>query len=324
MESMNVQRCLVLGGSGFIGSHLVELLAEQGTQVRVFGRSTPHHRLGNMTDRVEWIQGEFRDAEALAQSVQGCDYVYHLVGTTKPASSNRDVVFDVETSIVPTLRLLEICVRQKVRQVIFASSGGTVYGQTDGYPIPEKHSTEPQSAYGITKLTIEKYLELFHRIHGLDYAVLRVANCYGPRLPTDGEQGVIGSFLDRLARGEPLILWGDGSVRRDYVYVDDVARAFRASLGQCSPYRVFNIGTGIGTSLAELIELVQEVTGRRTEVVKKPGRQVDIPVNILHPGRAGEYLKWEPLTSLRTGLLRTWTWLVRSQSIRQASAHGQG
>jgi UDP-glucose 4-epimerase len=313
---MSAERCLVLGGSGFMGSHLVELLVEQGFQVRTYSRSpTLPDRLASVQKRIELVTGDFSNAKVLANSVRGCDYVYHLIATTKPATSNRDVVFDSETNLVSTLRLLETCLREKVRKVIFASSGGTIYGSTDSAPIRETHPTEPQSSYGITKLAIEKYLELFHRLHGLDYTVLRIGNCYGPRLPIEGGQGAVGAFLERLRCGRPLVLWGDGLVRRDYVYVGDVAQAFWAALGQQSEFRVFNIGTGLGTSLLELIELMEDVTGCQAHILKESTRPIDVPVNILDPTRAHRYLNWQASTALETGLLSTWNWI-------RAVAHG--
>jgi UDP-glucose 4-epimerase len=307
-------RCLVLGGSGFMGSHLVELLADRGWPVRGFSQSADRWQPA-ATPGVTWVAGDFRDPKAVADAVAGCDYVFHLVGATNPASSNRDVIFDAETNLIPTLRLLEACVQAKVRRIIFSSSGGTVYGATGGNPISEDHPTEPRSSYGIIKLATEKYLELFHRVHGLDYTVLRVANCYGPRLPVAGEQGVVGSFLDRLHRGEPIELWGDGAVIRDYVYAGDVALAFLAALGQQSPYKIFNVGTGVGTSLVELIALMERVTGRLAAVVKKPGRQVDVPVNILDPARAHQFLGWQAGTSLEAGLLQTWNWVRAARGV---------
>jgi UDP-glucose 4-epimerase len=318
---MRIGRCLVLGGSGFMGSHLVELLIDEGFEVRVFSLSAPcSNRLASVAHRVELAGGDFRDTKALANSVRGCDYIYHLIATTIPSTSNRDPVFDVETNLVSTLRLLEICVREKVRQIIFSSSGGTIYGTTDAKPIPETNPTEPRSSYGITKLTIEKYLKMFHALYGLDYTILRIGNSYGPRLPIEGEQGVVGAFLDRLRRREPIVLWGDGSVRRDYVYVSDLARAFRAALGQRSPFKVFNIGTGVGTSLLELIGLIERVTGCRVRILKEPARLVDVPVNILDPARARQYLRWEASTTLEAGLLSTWNW-VQADEKRRISAH---
>lgn len=152
-------------------------------------------------------------------------------------------------------------------------------------------------------------------MHGLDYAILRIANAYGPRLPTRGEQNAVGAFLRRLGRGEPIVVWGDGSVTRDYVYVGDVARAFRAVLGQQSPYKVFNVGTGIGTTLLELIARMEQVIGRRGHIIQQPRRQIDVPVNILDPTRAREHLGWNPATSLESGLRGTWSWM-QAQELR--------
>ena len=307
---MTLGRCLVLGGSGFMGSHVAELLASRGWEVRGFSQSqAPDRWQFAAPSSVSWVTGDFRDPKAVASAVEGCDYVYHLVGATNPASSNRDVIFDTETNLIPTLRLLEACVRAKVRRIVFSSSGGTVYGASNRCPISEEHPTEPRSSYGIVKLATEKYLALFHHLHGLDYTVLRVANCYGPRLPVTGEQGVVGSFLDRLNRGEPIEIWGDGAVTRDYVYVGDVAQAFLAALDQTSPFKIFNVGTGMGTSLLDLLALMERVTGRRAAVVKKSGRPVDVPVNILDPARARQFLGWQAGTPLDAGLLHTWNWV---------------
>lgn len=310
---MTKGRCLVLGGAGFMGSHLVERLVQDGIPVRVFdlrGRAQEH--LAQLAGRIEVVEGDFQQAAELATAVAGCEAVFHLIGTTVPSTSNRDPVFDVETNVRATLRLLGACVRAQVRQVIFSSSGGTVYGPASSLPIPETHPTEPLSSYGITKLAIEKYLALFHQLHGLDYTILRIANAYGPRLPLGGEQGVVGAFLARLRDGQPITLWGDAAVVRDYVYVSDVARAFRAALGQRSPYRLFNIGTGVGTSLKELVACMETVTGRQARIEPQPARPVDLPVNVLDPMRARQHLGWHATTDLLSGLRQTWEWLQKS------------
>lgn len=307
---MPTGQCLILGGAGFMGSHLVELLVEEGFPVRVFDLPEAASRLrAGIAGKIDVEEGDFQDLERLARVVEGCEFVFHLIGTTRPASANRNPVFDVESNLVATVRLLEACVRAKVRQVLFPSSGGTVYGVAQSVPLPETHLTEPCTSYGITKLAVEKYLALFYRLHGLDYTVLRIANAYGPRGPLQGEQGAVGVFLSRLKRGEPLTLWGDGSVTRDYVYAGDVARAFRAALGQQSPFRVFNIGTGVGTSLVELIACMERVTGRPAALEKQPARPVDVPINVLDATRARQHLEWEPVTPLDTGLAHTWKWI---------------
>jgi len=318
---MNPSRCLVLGGTGFIGSHVVERLLANGLRVRVFGQSSMFPiDISVGVDCLEFSVGDFHDAQSVAKAVKGCDYVFHLIATSVPASSNRNMVADADSNLIGTLKLLETCVREKVRQIIFSSSGGTVYGRTGDDPIPELHNTEPQCSYGVVKLAIEKYLELFRIQHGVDYTVLRVSNCYGPGLPVKGEQGVVGVFLDRLRRQEPITVWGNGAITRDYVYVADVAAAFRAALGQQSPFRVFNIGTGVGTSIIKLIEMMERVTGCRANIVRHPAREVDVPVNVLDPTRARNYLRWDADTALEQGLLNTWNWMHGSAQANSARA----
>jgi len=309
-------RCLVLGGAGFMGSHLVERLVHEGRPVRVFDLpGAGAKRLAAVRGKVELVEGDFQKAREVAAAVEGCEAVFHLIGTTVPSTSNRDPAYDTETNLLTTLRLLEACVRAKVKQVIFSSSGGTVYGQAQSLPIHETHPTEPRTSYGIVKLAIEKNLELFRHLHGLDYAALRIGNAYGPRLPVGGEQGAVGAFLKCLKHGEPIPLWGDGSAVRDYVYVEDVARAFRAALGQRSAHRVFNIGTGRGTSLRQLIALMERATGRKAAVESRSGRAADVPENVLDTALARQHLGWTPEKTLEEGLALTWRWLESSPEV---------
>ena len=309
-------RCLVLGGAGFMGSHLVELLVREGRAVRVFDLpGAAAKRLAAVKAKIELIEGDFQQAREVAAAVEGCEAVFHLIGTTVPSTSNRDPAYDTETNLLATLRLLEACVRAKVKQVVFSSSGGTVYGVAERLPIPETHPTEPRTSYGIVKLAIEKNLELFRHLHGLDYTALRIGNAYGPRLPVGGEQGAVGAFLKCLKHGQPIPLWGEGAAVRDYVYVEDVARAFRAALGQRSPHRVFNIGTGRGTSLRELIALLERVTGRKAALEQRMGRAADVPENVLDTALARQHLGWTSQVSLEDGLARTWKWVEASPEV---------
>jgi UDP-glucose 4-epimerase len=176
-------------------------------------------------------------------------------------------------------------------------------------PIAEDHPTDPITSYGIVKLAVEKYLGLFQRLHGLDYAVLRVSNPYGPYQNPGGQQGAVAVFLQHLSAGEPITIWGDGSVVRDYLYVSDLAEALVLAGGVESRQSVFNVGSGRGTSLNELISLIVDVTGERPEVEYVSGRAMDVPANVLDVTRAREELGWRSRTDLVEGTARTWDWI---------------
>ena len=298
--------CLVLGGAGFIGSHLAEALLQAGHRVRIFDR--PHlDRLPDFLRRREFevFTGDFLNPRALTPALEGSEIVFHLVSTTLPKTSNDNPVYDVESNVVGSLRLLELCRSQGVRKVVFASSGGTVYGVPRSVPIDESHPTDPICSYGIHKLMIEKYLQLNQRVHGLDYCVVRPPNLYGPRQRLDIAQGAVAVFLDRALRGKPIQVWGDGSVVRDYLYVEDAAEALvKAAAFEGEP-RVFNIGSGVGTSLKQLIQEIEALLGRPVPVEYAAARTLDVPANVLDASLARRLLGWTPRTSLGEGLRRT-------------------
>ncbi len=306
---------LVLGGAGFIGSHVVDALLGAGHRVRVFER--PGCDLENLTtvlDQIEFSYGDFTNLEehagVLAQALEGVNIVIHLVSTVLPASSNLNPLYDIETNLKSTISLLEWAVKKGVKKVVFASSGGQVYGSAPVLPINEESPTDPLSSYGIIKLATEKYLKLFHHLHGLDYTVLRIANPYGERQKIGGAQGAVAVFLGRLKRGEAIEIWGDGSVARDYLYVADLTKAILFACEKSSSQKLFNIGSGKPCSLNELITLLEQVSGRQVPVTYKESRACDSLVNYLDCCRARTELGWQPQLSLKEGLQRTWQWLV--------------
>jgi UDP-glucose 4-epimerase len=209
--------------------------------------------------------------------------------------------------------LLDACRDAGVGMVVFPSSGGTVYGMAGGAePFTEDASTEPVSSYGITKLTIEKYLALYRHMHGIDYRILRISNAYGEGQQPDRPQGLIGVVLQRLMVGRGITVWGDGSTVRDYVYAADVADAFvRAGRSQLRPEesRIFNIGSGEGHSVRQVLSLIEEVTGQRPEVTYAPARACDVARAVLSSRRAGAVLGWSSQVSLREGIERTSKWV---------------
>ena len=295
--------CLVLGGAGFIGSHLADALAQGGHRVRAFDRM-PAMLRGDC----EILTGDFLNAGDLAKALKGSEVVFHLISTTLPQGSNENPLRDAETNVVGTLRLLESCRREGVRKIVFVSSGGTVYGIPRGVPIAESHPTDPTCAYGIHKLAIEKYLHLEHLLHGLDYCVLRPANLYGERQRADLAFGAVAVFLDRAVRGEPIRIWGDGSTVRDYVYVGDAVAAFIAAMAHSGNEKIFNIGSGKGTSLNELVALIEAALGRKIAVEYAPARGFDVPANVLDSSLARRVLGWSAATSLAAGIRKTYEW----------------
>jgi UDP-glucose 4-epimerase len=308
--------CLVLGGRGFIGSHLVDALLARGYRVRCFDR--PHVMpLGesHLTNpNFELYEGDFVSEADIAEALVGCEVCFHLVSTTLPKSSNADPIFDVESNILGTIRLLSHGVRLGLRKIIFVSSGGTVYGVPAQVPIPETHPTEPVCSYGITKLGIEKYLGLFNYLHGLEYTILRIANPYGERQRTHASQGAVAVFLGKVLRGEPVEIWGDGSVVRDYIHIADVVDALMISLEQSAEEHVFNIGAGHGHNLNEVIIAIERATGRVANRIYLAGRQFDVPVSVLCIARAKELLGWSPNVDFEQGLKRFAAWLAEHPS----------
>jgi len=310
MTAPTPQKSLVLGGKGFIGSHLVDALVAAGQSVRVLDRPnlTPLSEPA-IISKVEWFDGDSTSETDVRQALEGCDICYHLVSTTLPKSSNADPLFDVETNVLGTLRLLTHAVRLGVKKVVFVSSGGTVYGIPRTVPVDENHPTDPISSYGITKLAIEKYLHLFFDLHKLDYTILRVSNPYGERQRTLALQGAIAIFLGKVLRGETVDIWGDGTTIRDYVYIGDVIQALLRAGAHNSPARVFNIGSGAGLTLNEVLDEIERATGMKSKRNYATARGFDVPRNILSIARAKAEMGWEPRTSFADGLARTVAWL---------------
>lgn len=290
--------CLVLGGGGFQGTHLCRRLLAAGMRVRVLDRmsSSPIARL------VDWHTGDFSDPDVLSRCVSGVDIIFHLISTTLPQTSNDNPVADLETNVIPTLRLLRIAKQRGVRKIIFFSSGGTIYGVPDCLPISEEHPTRPICAYGIHKLAIERYLHLYHTLHGLDYAVMRIANPYGHHQAVDRGQGAVAVFLHKLSTGQPIEVWGDGSVIRDYIHIDDVIEAAVRLIDYSGEPRIFNIGSGQGLSINDVIRTIGAVVKREPIVVYRPGRKLDVPANVLDIERARREISWCPKISFEDGI----------------------
>lgn len=303
-------KIVVFGGGGFIGSAIADQLLAQGHGLRIFERPRiePYRKFAEH-EQVEWVTGDFTSAHDVRAAVEGVDAVMHLVSTTLPKNSNDDPVYDVQSNVLSTLNLLNAMEAEGVKKLVFISSGGTVYGNPVYSPIDEKHPTEPLVSYGITKLAIEKYLHIYQRQHGIRSVTLRVANPYGERQRVETAQGAVGVFLHRALRNAPIEIWGDGTVTRDYIYVGDVADAFVRALNYDGPHRVFNISSGTGTSLNQLIEMLEAALGQPVARKFLPGRPFDVPVSVLCNQLAKTELGWSPSVDMRSGIARTAQWM---------------
>ena len=298
---------LILGGNGFIGSHLVDKLLTENHSVRVFDKYEEHYR--KPLAGVDYRFGDFGNRGLLGYTLEGIDIVFHLINTTLPKTSNDDPAFDVQSNVVETLFLLEQCVSKSIKKIVFVSSGGTIYGRPTDLPITEHSPTEPECSYGIIKLTIEKYLALFNHLHGLDYTIVRPSNAYGGRQNPAGIQGAIAVFLGKIARDEQIEIWGDGEVVRDYIYIKDLVDGIYKAATTDTKEKIFNLGSGNGHTLNQVVETIRAVTEKDVRIAYKAKRVFDVPETFLDISRARKLLHWSPTTSLESGIKKTWEFI---------------
>jgi UDP-glucose 4-epimerase len=308
------KRVVLLGGLGFMGSHLCRALLAERYAVRVFDRLFASRELVEDVARgLEIVEGDVARAQDVVDACADADVLVHLVHTTVPGSSMDDPAYDITSNVVASVNWLRRLGETKVRRLVFVSSGGTVYGVPRAVPIDEAHPTDPISSYGITKLAIEKYVSAYASMLGIDYFIIRPSNVYGPGQRLHIGQGVIGVMAHRALRGEPLELWGDGGSLRDYLYVEDVTAAVVSLLDYAGAERVFNASSGEGHSVLDIIATLRAQLGSLPEVVRKPGRGFDVPANVLDSSRLRRATGWRPSVTLWEGVARTLEWLKALQ-----------
>lgn len=293
-------KILVLGGSGFLGRHIVNRMLDEGHQVRVLDRQADKLGLAE----VETVNADFSDTMILSEALVGVDKVVHLISTSVPSTSNKAPVSDIQGNLINTLNLLDAMRESELRDIVYFSSGGTVYGHPETVPIKETHGNNPICSYGVVKLAIEKYLYMYSELYGFNTVVLRPSNPFGPGQTHTGVQGFIGTCIAAALSDSPLTIWGDGSVKRDYIFAEDVAEATISAL-YSKRSDIFNISSGEGISLNEIIELVQQETGKSITVNYQAKRDFDIPEIILDNEKARRVLRWKPATGFKLGLSLT-------------------
>jgi len=303
-------KVMVTGGAGFIGSHIVDRLIARGDDVIILDNLSTGKK-AFIHPEASFYQVDVRDRR-LGEILEAerPEVVIHQAAQIDVPTSVKDPLFDAETNILGTLRLVEACRQSGVRKIIYASSAA-VYGEPAYLPIDEEHPVDPLSNYGVSKYTPEYYLKVYKHLYGLDYTILRYANVYGIRQDPRGEGGVIAIFLDRLLRGEVLTIHGDGKQTRDFVYVGDIADANISALHRGSGM-TFNLGTGAPTSLEKLVGVLGEVTEKKIRVEYGPERPGDIKHSHFDNRRAKKWLNWTPRIDLRTGLRMTYEYYVEA------------
>jgi UDP-glucose 4-epimerase len=298
-------RAIVTGGAGFIGSHVVEALLARGDEVHVLDDLSRGRRENVATD-AELHVADIREPDDVFDSVRP-QAVVHLAAQADVRVSVEQPLLDADVNVLGTVRILEAA-RRHAAKVVLASTGGAIYGECDR-PAPETAERQPLAPYGTSKLAAEEYLATYNRLHGTEHVSLRYANVYGPRQAVHGEAGVVAIFMGLLRDGGTPRIYGDGRQARDYVYAGDVASATVAALGRAGG--VFNVGTGVATSVLELYDAVQKASGIERPAEHAPARLGELHRSVLDVSLAARELGWAPQTDLADGLAQTWAWVTR-------------
>lgn len=308
------ERCIIYGGAGFIGSHMAENLLENNLEVTLFDKKNASKRnVQHILDKIEFIEGDFNNEIDIRNSLGNKDYVVHLVSSTLPSDSNLNPNYDVETNLLSTLNLFEECAKQKIKKIIFISSGGTVYGNPVKIPISEEHPTNPTCSYGIIKLAIEKYLYLYKILKGTDFKILRFSNPFGERQNPFTGQGLITNLLYKIKNKQTIEIWGDGHAVRDYFYIKDGVKAVYPAIKNNSDISTFNIGACKGYSINQILDKFRKVLNLDFNVKYTEGRSFDVSKNVLDNSRALKILKWKPETSFNQAIKNTWSYIIDNQ-----------
>lgn len=300
--------CLVLGANGFLGSHLVDSLVEHGHTVIAFDRFKDGTRSFEDSPKIKVVAGDFLNRHDLAESLRQAEYVFHFISTTTPATAEDDPLIDIETNIRMSVELFQECIQAGVKRVIFASTGGAIYGINSSDHAKETDIPLPVSPYAIGKLTIEHYLRYFEKKFGLESLTFRISNPYGERQSLTSRQGVVPIFLQYIARGEPVPIMGDGSMVRDYIYVKDVARMIVESF-QGARQSLYNLGSGHGLTINEVVAAMRTVTGKKigTTHIEKPTTFVQNVV--LDTTLFSKEFNGTKKTSIEDGFRSTWEYV---------------
>lgn len=298
----------IFGAGGFIGTNLTKVLSENDNfNITLIDKEITYieNEKNSNLKNLNFIESDFSVNSNFDEILKKQDMVFHLVSSTVPTTSNQYISDELTANVVATSKLLDACVKNGIKRIIFMSSGGTVYGKESKMPISEECNTNPISSYGVQKLTIEKLLYLYHYLHGLDYRVIRLANPYGPFQRPNGVLGAITTFTYKALIKEPITVYGDGNVVRDFIYIDDAIEAIVKIASTDTKHKIFNLGSGKGVSINDVIKNIKEALDIEITVNYIDGRKVDVPINYLDMKRYNECFESIELTSLHAGIQKT-------------------
>lgn len=299
-----MQEALIVGASGFLGRYVTNAMARSGYDVYGVGRS--QERPYYLEDTITWIHGDARDLDFMTEIIRGKSVVLHLGGNGSPALANNAPLTSFIDGPLGSVTLMEACRIAGVERLIFASSGGTIYGPTDVVPTPEDHPSFGLGMYAVGKQVSEIYLKEFERLYGVKGFSLRISNPFGFGQRAAGGQGMIAYALESVRSRTAFNVYGDGKNIRDFIYAEDVADAFLACTVYSGEERVFNIGSGAGISIKEVLDVLdQHLSPHRVERVFAQSRSIDIPKSVLDISKAKRELRWEPTTSFSDGIKQT-------------------
>jgi UDP-glucose 4-epimerase len=304
-----VSTVVVTGGAGFVGSHVAELLLDRGYDVTVVDDLSTGKR-ENVPEGCRLVELDITDAAGVREAIRGAAFVCHLAAQASVTVSVKEPDRDLATNVAGTMNVC-IAAAEAGAPVVFASTGGALYGDRAPLPTPESAATEPLAPYGASKLAGEAYVETWSRLHDVGNVVLRLGNVYGPRQNFSGEAGVVAIFSHCLLNGQAPTIYGDGTPTRDYVYAGDVARAFLLA-GESGRAGTFNVGTGTGTSVLDLLASLERSAGVTAERTFEPLRPGELHASVLDASRIRAELGWEPTVGLDDGLAQTFAWYRNS------------
>lgn len=301
-------KILLLGAAGFIGTNLtIELAKNAENEITLVDRCKDFFNpvINKNLKNIRIIESGLTVDTDFDSILKNQEMVYHLVSTTVPTTSNQHISQELVSNVVFSANLFEACIRCGVKKVVFISSGGTVYGKEVDCPLKEKTATYPISSYGVQKVTIEKLLYLYRYMYGLDYRIIRLANPYGPYQRPNGVLGAVTTFTYKALKGDEITVYGDGSVVRDFIYIDDAIRAIMKIVNGENKHRTFNLGCGYGTSIKQVLTTIEKALEIKLKVSYIEGRKVDVPINYLDISRYEKYYGALNPISIEEGIRKT-------------------